>query len=266
MDRGAKDTYETLAMGDIRAAADLLRPVYNRTKGEDGYACLEVSAAPAHDTVAMVEEARRLWAGLDRPNVMIKIPATPGGIAAVRQLIGEGMNINITLIFSLTTHEQVMEAYTAGLEDLLREGRDPSRVASVASMFLSRIDTLVDGQLQARIQEGREELRGLLGQAAIATAKVAYLNFKAWFLDSPRFAQLAARGAGVQRPLWASTGTKNPIYGDLHYVEPLIGSHRRHDAAGDARGLFGSRTRRAGARTRYRRGRADPGGSEGGGR
>jgi transaldolase/glucose-6-phosphate isomerase len=214
--------YEALALEDIRGAADLLRPYYDRSDGIQGYVSLEVSPQLAQDTGGTVQEARRLFASLDRPNVMIKVPATPEGIPAVRSLIREGINVNVTLIFSLDAYRRVMEAYIAGLEDLAERGGDVSRVSSVASFFLSRIDTVVDNLLEKHIREGWEAAKGLLGQTAIANAKLAYQAFKKAF-GSERFASLRARGARVQRPLWASTGTKNPAYSDLLYVEPLIG-------------------------------------------
>ena len=218
----AIETFETLAVEDIRDTADLLRPAYDVTSGADGYACLEVSPRLAHDTEGTIAEARRLFATLDRPNVMVKVPATPEGIPAIRRLIGEGVNVNVTLIFSLEAYRQVREAYIAGLEDLDRSGGDVSRVASVASFFLSRVDTAVDTLLEDRIRQGAEELEGLLGKAANANARVDYRAFEGTF-GSKRFAVLRAKGARVQRPLWASTGTKNPAYSDLLYVEPLIG-------------------------------------------
>ena len=218
----AKGTYETLAIEDIQAAADLLRPVYDRTNAADGYASLEVSPALAHDTEGTVAEARRLFTALDRPNVLVKVPATPEGVPAVRRLIGEGININVTLIFSLDAHRRVMEAYVTGLEELAAAGGEVSRVASVASFFVSRVDTAVDALLEQRIGQGDEALKALLGKAAIANAKLAYQAFKETF-GGERFAALRARGARVQRPLWASTGTKNPAYSDLLYVESLIG-------------------------------------------
>ncbi len=221
-DRDAVETYEELAMEDIRTAVDLLRPIYDRSGGADGYASLEVNPTMAHDTEGTIEEARRLFAALDRPNVMIKVPATSEGMPAIRRLIGEGINVNATLIFSLASHMQVMEAYVAGLEDLVQRGGDASRVASVASYFLSRVDTAIDRQLEELIRQGRADLKALLGKAAIANAKLAYQAFKNAF-GGDRFAALSARGARVQRPLWASTGTKDPAYSDLLYVEPLIG-------------------------------------------
>ena len=226
VDRGSpsKNIFEALAVDDIQATADLLRPIYDRTGGADGYASLEVSPTLAHDTDGTVKEAQRLFATLDRPNVMVKVPATPEGIPAVRQLIAYGININITLIFSLDTYRQVTEAYVSGLEDLAQAGGDVRQVASVASFFVSRVDTAVDALLDGKIREGRMELKALLGKAAIANATLAYDKFKAAF-DTERFADLQSKGARVQRPLWASTGTKNPAYSDLHYVEPLVFPH-----------------------------------------
>ncbi|MCH8346658.1 MAG: bifunctional transaldolase/phosoglucose isomerase [Chloroflexi bacterium] len=215
--------YEALVVEDIRATADLLRHVYEATGGVDGYVSLEVSPALARDTQGTVAEARRLFAALDRPNVMVKVPATPQGIPAVRQLIGAGINVNVTLIFSLAAHRQVMEAYIAGLEELDQGGGDVGKVASVASFFVSRVDTAVDNLLEGLVQQGNEEAEDLLGKAAIANAKLAYEAFHHVF-DGTRFAELRAKGARVQRPLWASTGTKNPAYSDLLYVESLVGS------------------------------------------
>ena len=220
--RSTIETYEALAVEDIRAAADLVRPAYDHRKAADGYACLEVSPTLAHDTAGTIAEARRLFAALGRPNVMIKVPATPEGIPAIRRLIGEGINVNVTLVFSLEAYRQVMDAYIAGLEELARSDGDLSKVASVASFFVSRVDTAVDALLEQRIREGREELKALLGKAAIANAKLAYRVFKGTF-GGERFAVLRAKGDRVQRPLWASTGTKNPAYSDVLYVESLIG-------------------------------------------
>jgi len=220
--KGTGSIYEALAIEDIRTAADLLRTIYNQTSGLHGYVSLEVNPALAHNTDDTIKEANRLFAALDRPNVMIKVPATPEGIPAIRSLIGEGININVTLIFSLDMYRQVMEAYIAGIGDLVKQGRNASNVASVASFFLSRIDTVVDALLEERLRQGQEQLRDLLGKAAVANAKLAYHAFKETF-DSERFALLRAGGARVQRPLWASTGTKNPAYSDVMYVDSLIG-------------------------------------------
>jgi len=214
--------YEALVLDDIAAAADLLRPVYNRTNARDGYVSVEVRPTLAHDTEGTVAEARRLSAALARPNVMIKVPATPEGIPAIETLIGEGVNVNVTLIFSLESYEAVMEAYMAGLEKRAAAGGDLSRVASVASFFVSRVDSAVDRQLEALIRAGRDDLKPLLGRAAIANTRLAYARYKEIF-GSERFAALRAKGAQVQRPLWASTGTKNPQYSDVLYVETLIG-------------------------------------------
>ena len=221
-DKGIMEIYEALATEDIRAAADLLRLIYDRTKGLHGYVSLEVNPLLAYDREETMKEARRLFSALERPNVLIKIPATPEGISAIRPLISEGINVNITLIFSLDTYRSVREAYIAGLEDLIRTGGEPNRVASVASFFLSRIDTLVDNLLQKRIEQGDKQLKPLLGKAAIASAKLAYQGFKEAF-HGDHFASLRSKGAQVQRPLWASTSTKNPLYHDVMYVEPLIG-------------------------------------------
>ncbi len=215
-----REIYETLVVEDIQTAADLLRPIFDQTSGLDGYASLEVSPLLAHDTNGTIKEAKRLFAALDRPNVLIKVPATHEGIPAIRSLVGEGINVNVTLIFSLDMYRQVMEAYIAGIEDSVKNVGNV--VASVASFFLSRIDTAVDTLLEERIRQGQEKLRNLLGKAAIANAKLAYRAFRDNF-DSERFTALRAKGARVQRPLWASTGTKNPAYSDVMYVEPLIG-------------------------------------------
>ena len=218
----AVEIFERLAMEDIQAAADLLRPIYERTAGGDGFASIEVSPHLANDTDGTVSEARRLHAALERPNVMIKVPATPAGIPAIRALIGEGINVNVTLIFSLDAYAQVREAYIGGLEDLAQAGGNPAGVASVASFFVSRVDGMIDGQLEARIGEGASELEALMGKAAVANAKIAYRDFKQTFA-SDRFAALQGRGGRVQRPLWASTSTKNPEYSDVLYVDSLIG-------------------------------------------
>ena len=211
--------FESLATEDIRAAADILRPVYERSGGSDGFASLEVSPRLAHDTDGTIEAALRLFGALHRPNVMIKVPATPEGIPAIRALIGKGVNVNVTLIFSLDMYTRVREAYVGGLEDLERAGGDLSAVSSVASFFVSRVDTAVDGLI-----EGRDgALETLMGKAAVANAKIAYQDFKKTF-GTDRFGALARKGARVQKPLWASTSTKNPLYSDVMYVETLIGA------------------------------------------
>ncbi|HVG20160.1 MAG TPA: transaldolase, partial [Blastocatellia bacterium] len=225
--KGANDIYEAIAVRDVRMAADELATVYEKTGGEDGYVSLECSPLLANDTRGTIEEARRLWRWLDRKNVMIKIPGTPEGIPAIEQCIYEGININITLLFSLTSHEQTMEAYIRGLERRAEEGKPVNNISSVASFFVSRVDTAADKLIEDRIKQSTSEveksgLRSLLGGVAIANAKMAYQRYKEVF-HGARFAQLKSRGARVQRPLWASTSTKNPAYRDVYYVEALIG-------------------------------------------
>ncbi|MBI2861891.1 MAG: bifunctional transaldolase/phosoglucose isomerase [Chloroflexi bacterium] len=220
--KNTKEIYEGLAEEDIRAAADLLRLVHASTGGADGYASLEVSPALAHDTEGTVAEAKRLFASLGLPNVMIKVPATPEGIPAIKRLIAEGVNVNVTLTFSLDVYRQVMEAYISGLEDLAMKGGDVSKVASVASFFVSRVDSAVDILLEERLRQGETAAKALLGKAGIANAKLAYRLFQSTFAGQ-RFAALKSKGARVQRPLWASTGTKNPHYSDVLYMESLIG-------------------------------------------
>ncbi len=208
--------FETLAIADIRQACDLFRSIWEKTEGTDGYVSLEVNPHLARDAGGTLAEARRLFKEVDRPNVMIKIPATQESLPAIEQAIGEGININITLIFALERYEQVMEAWLAGLERLAASGKSPQSIASVASFFVSRVDTLVDGLLQ---KKGRQEL---MGKAAIANAKLAYQMFLKVAMGA-RFKALGAKGARVQRPLWASTSTKNPNYRDVLYVEELVG-------------------------------------------
>jgi transaldolase len=215
------EIYEALAFDDIRAAADVLRPVYERTAGTDGYVSLEVNPALAHDTDGTIAEARRLFASLERPNVMIKVPATPAGMPAIETLIGEGINVNVTLIFSLDHYRAVTGAYLSGLEKLSAAGGDLFRVASVASFFVSRIDTAVDRALDA-VQAGAGKAGSLKGKIAIASAKAAYGMFHEIFAGA-RWEALATQGARYQRPLWASTSTKNPAYPDTLYVDNLIG-------------------------------------------
>jgi transaldolase/glucose-6-phosphate isomerase len=223
----AKAIYEGIAIRDIQDAAAALRGVYEQTKLRDGYVSLEVSPYLAHKTQETVDEARRLWKTVARDNVMIKVPGTPEGIPAIRELIGRGLNINVTLLFALDVYEKVVEAYTAGLEDLAARGGDLSRVASVASFFVSRIDTLIDGQISETLKNppaGSDPalLKSLQGKVAIANAKVTYQRYKELF-SGPRWEALASRGARTQRLLWASTGTKNKAYSDVLYVEELIG-------------------------------------------
>ncbi len=223
----AKTLYERIAVRDIQEAADLLRPVYDRSKKRDGYVSLEVSPTLAHETKGTLEEARRLWKAVARPNVMIKVPATGEGIPAIQQLISEGINVNVTLLFSQDTYERVAEAYLAGLEKFAASNGDLSRVASVASFFISRIDSAIDGLITARVKtvtDAREQalLRSLLGKVAIANAKLTYQRYRELF-GGQRWQALAGRGAQTQRLLWASTGTKDPNYRDVLYVEELIG-------------------------------------------
>ncbi len=219
--------YEQIAVRDIRDAADILRPVYERTGRRDGYVSLEVSPRLADDTHATIAEARRLWQLVARENLMVKVPATPRGIAAIERLVGEGININVTLLFARSVYEQVAAAYVAGLERLAAAGGDPGRVASVASFFVSRIDGAVDALLEAQLRAGGRGsdpglLRGLLGKAAIANARLTYDRYRELF-GGPRWEALAQQGARTQRLLWASTSTKNPAYRDVLYVEELIG-------------------------------------------
>jgi transaldolase len=206
-------------------AADVFRPLYDRLDGRDGYVSLEVNPHLARDTSGTVEEARRLWAGLNRPNVFIKVPATSEGLPAIRQLISEGINVNVTLLFGLPRYRQVAEAYVAGLEARAAQGHDVSHIASVASFFVSRLDTLVDPLLEERVARGGQSAdlaKQALGQVAIASAKLAYQSYQEIFHQG-RFQNLAGQGARVQRLLWASTGTKNPAYRDVKYLEALIG-------------------------------------------
>jgi len=213
----AKDLYEAIAVKDIQDVADVLLQVYEKTKGIDGYVSLEVSPDLAFETAATIEEARRLFKWVNRPNVMIKIPATQEGIPAITQTISEGINVNVTLIFSPKMYEEVVNAYISGLEKRVAKGAPIDRIASVASFFISRIDSLTDKLLE---QKGNKELQG---KAAIDNAKLVYQTSKGIF-SSERFKKLAAKGAKKQRLLWASTSTKNPAYLDVLYVEELIGA------------------------------------------
>jgi transaldolase len=216
-DRDAKSIFETLAVADIAAAADVLRPVYERTDQADGFVSIEVAPDLAN-------EARRLFAAVNRPNVMVKVPATKAGIEAIRQLISDGININVTLIFGLERYAAVKEAYFQGLEARMAAGQPLSGIASVASFFVSRVDSNVDAKLEKVRPNNGLDPKTLLGKAAVANAKLAYAQFQQKF-SGERWERLAAAGAQVQRPLWASTSTKNPNYPDLLYVEPLIGPH-----------------------------------------
>ncbi|HET8626622.1 MAG TPA: transaldolase [Thermomicrobiales bacterium] len=224
--KNAEQIFEGLAVTDIQEACDHFRPLYDRTNGEDGFVSIEVGPSLAHDTAGTIAEARRLWKKVNRPNVMVKVPGTEEGWPAVEQLIGEGLNINITLLFSLRNHEQVMWRYIAGLEKRAAAGQPLDHIASVASFFVSRVDTLVDKLLEQRIAQASgaeaETLRGLLGKSAIANAKLAYRNYQRIF-SHDRFLNVKAKGARVQRCLWASTSTKNAAYSDVLYVDSLIG-------------------------------------------
>ena len=219
--------FEQIAIRDIQDAADLLRPVYESSKFRDGFVSLEVSPYLAHKTQETMEEARRLWKAVRRDNVMVKVPGTAEGLPAIRQLIGEGININITLLFAQEVYEKVAEAYLEGLENLQTRGGNLKKMASVASFFISRIDTLVDSLLNDRLKKTTDSgqqslLKSLLGKVAIANGKLTYQRYRGIF-SGPRWEPLAAKGAHTQRVLWASTSTKNPNYRDVMYVEGLIG-------------------------------------------
>lgn len=222
-----KDLYERVAIEDIQQAADLLRPVYEETRGRDGFVSFEVSPALAYDTQGTIAEARRFCEAIGRENLMIKVPGTPQGFPAVAALTGEGININITLLFGLEAYRAAAEAYMEGLDRWTANGGDPSRVASVASFFISRIDTAVDERVSTDLKatkdsERRKKLKSLLGKAALANAKIAYTVYQE-LIQSKRWRDLAGLGARTQRVLWASTSTKNPKYPNLMYVEELIG-------------------------------------------
>src|SRR5687768_17286698 len=220
------ELFELLETTDVRDACDHFAGVYSTTRGGDGYVSIEISPGVSHIAEAAVEEARRLWKTVDRPNVMVKVPGTPEGAVAVRRLIAEGINVNITLLFALEAHERVIEAYIAGLEDRIKARQPIDGLASVASFFVSRVDTEIDKRLDALIAKAptaeKERVQLLKGRAAIANAKLAYGLFTQKFAG-PRWEALAKQGARVQRPLWASTSTKNPAYRDVMYVEELVG-------------------------------------------
>jgi transaldolase len=219
------EIYQSLTIEDIQSVADFLLPTYDRTDGRDGFVSLEVSPRLAYDTASTTAEARQLWSLVDRPNVMIKVPATQEGLPAIQQLTGEGINVNITLLFGLPRYRDVVDAYLGGLEMLAAQGKPLQQVASVASFFLSRIDALIDPLLDKKIQTDHPQApiaARLQGQIAISCAKVAYQMYKEIF-GSDRFIRLANKGARTQRLLWASTSTKNPAYNDTKYVEALIG-------------------------------------------
>ena len=226
-DLDATGRFEVLAIRDIQDAADALRPVYQESNCRDGYVSLEVSPYLARDTQKTMDEARRLWKAVNRENVMIKVPGTAEGIPAIRQLISEGININVTLLFAQEVYEKVAESYVAGLEDLAKRGGDLKKMAGVASFFISRIDTLVDSMLNERLKNSKDageqaRFSSLLGKVAIANGKLTYQRYQRIF-SGPRWQALAAKGAQTQRVLWASTSTKNPKYRDVIYVEELIG-------------------------------------------
>ncbi len=226
-DLGADAIIETLMVKDIQDAADVLMPVYERTKGGDGFVSIEVSPGKARDTAATIEEVRRLWKLVQRNNLMVKIPATREGLPAIEEMLSEGININITLLFAVERYRAVAKAYLAALEKRVAAGKPIDHVASVASVFVSRIDTLVDDMLQKKIAAGGPNagrLRELLGKTAVANTKITYQVFKEIF-SGRRWEALRAKGASLQRPLWGSTGTKNPAYSDLLYVDTLIGPH-----------------------------------------
>jgi transaldolase len=223
--KGIEEIYQALTIEDIQRAADLFRPTYDRLKGGDGFVSLEVSPTLAHDTGGTIAEARQLWKAVNRPNLMIKVPATTEGLPAIQELTADGINVNITLLFGLPRYREVAEAYIAGLEALAAKDVSLHQVASVASFFLSRIDTLCDPLLEKLRMKGgpvAEIVADIHGQVAIASAKVAYEMYKEIF-SSERFTKLSLHGARPQRLLWASTGTKNPEYSDVKYIEPLIG-------------------------------------------
>ena len=223
----AKQLYEKIAIRDVQDACDIFRSVYDESKHRDGYVSLEVSPYLANDTKGTIEEARRLWKSVNRPNLMVKVPATPEGVPAIRQLLEEGLNINITLLFAQSAYEKVAEAFIAALEARAAKGQPVNHIASVASFFVSRIDTLIDSKIDALLKTAAGDAKTLLeslhGTIAIANAKLTYKKYQELF-GGPRWKALAAKGAQTQRLLWASTSTKNPKYRDVLYVEELIGA------------------------------------------
>ena len=224
-DLSARQLFELIATTDVRDACDAFAGIHRDTNGGDGYVSIEVSPAAANDSAATIDEARRLWKTVDRPNVMIKVPGTVEGAVAVRRLISEGINVNITLLFAIAAHDRVIDAYMAGLEDRLNAGKPIDGIASVASFFVSRVDTEVDKRLDALAKQtpaGKDKLAALQGKAAVANAKLAYFLFRERF-NTNRWRALQDKGGRLQRPLWASTSTKNPAYRDVLYVEELIG-------------------------------------------
>ena len=226
-DLDATGRFEQIAIRDIQDVADILRPVYESSKFRDGYVSLEVSPLLANKTQETIGEARRLWKAVNRENVMIKVPGTAEGLPAIRQLIGEGININVTLLFAQDVYEKVAEAHIGGLEDLAKRGGNLNKIGGVASFFISRIDSLVDSMINDKLKTATDPqqqtlLKSLLGKVAIANGKLTYQRYQRLF-SGPRWQALAARGAQTQRVLWASTSTKNPAYRDVMYVEELIG-------------------------------------------
>jgi len=224
----AKGVYEKIAIRDVQDATDIFKSVYQQTKRRDGYVSLEVAPTLANDTQGTIDEARRLWQSVGRENVMIKVPGTKEGLPAIRQLLEEGININITLLFAQAVYEQVAEAYFAALEARVKKGQDISKIASVASFFVSRIDTLIDSQIEGKLKTETDAakkalLAGIEGKVAIANAKLTYKKYQE-LVGGARWKALAAKGAQPQRLLWASTSTKNPKYRDVLYVEELIGA------------------------------------------
>lgn len=222
-----EDIYEQLAISDIQAAADLFRPLYEQTNGGDGYVSLEVSPYLAHDTEGTIQDAKRLWTIVDRPNLMVKIPATREGLPAITEAIAEGININVTLIFGLDRYQEVREAYLAGLEKRVEVGKSISKIASVASFFISRIDSKVDKMLESlTVPEDKTKIESLLGKIAVASGKLAYQDYEDAFGEKGiRFGKLRDQQAKRQRVLWASTSTKNPAYPDTKYVDEMIGPY-----------------------------------------
>ena len=223
--KSPEEIYEALAIEDVRRATDLLRPLYDESEGHHGFVSLEVSPHLAYDTEGTIEEARRFWKKVDRPNLMIKVPATEEGLDAIRRLTTEGINVNVTLLFGIPRYREVTQAYMEGIEARIQDDQPVDRIASVASFFLSRIDVLVDPMLEEKMEEGGRQGKiatQLHGQIAVTSAKTAYKNYQELFEHGP-FRALAEEGARVQRLLWASTSTKNPDYSDVKYVDALIG-------------------------------------------
>ncbi|MGB3306959.1 MAG: transaldolase [Thermomicrobiales bacterium] len=225
--KSAAEIFQTVAVKDIQDACDLFRPIYDSSNGEDGFVSIEVLAELARDTQGTIENARVLWKAVDRPNLMVKVPGTDEGAPAIETLLTEGININITLLFSIANYERVAQAYINALEARKAKGEPIDRLASVASFFVSRVDTLADKKIDEKLAAGGDQTMGLeqlKGKVAVANAQLAYEKFEELF-NSDRFKALADAGARVQRPLWASTGTKNKAYSDVLYVETLIGPH-----------------------------------------